>query len=178
MAVSSKDKMVSFGERLAASEQFLALFREGMDLVAAAAAYLDGEGREQAKLLPREAALSYAVESMRLTTRLMQVASWLLLQRAVNEGELSRAEAFAEKRRVRLTRQNAAVAGAASADLPERLSELVELSLRVQARIIHLDRLFYKSRESRAAAILAASPVQGQIALLREAFAEVRSSAM
>ena len=34
-------------------------------------------------------ALSYASESMRLTTRLMQLASWLLLQRAVAEGELS-----------------------------------------------------------------------------------------
>jgi regulator of CtrA degradation len=115
---------------------------------------------------------------MRLTTRLMQVASWLLLQRAVNAGELSRAEAFAEKRRVRLTRQTAAATGAASADLPQRLCELVELSLRVQARIIHLDRLFYKSRETRAAGTAAASPVQGQIALLREAFAEVRSAAM
>jgi regulator of CtrA degradation len=156
----------------------LALFREGMDLVASAAAYLDGEGREQAKLLPRGAALSYVVESMRLTTRLMQVASWLLLQRAVNEGELSRAEAFAEKRRVRLTRQDAAVSGSASAGLPDRLCELVELSLRVQARIIHLDRLFYKTRETRAAGNAGASPVQGQIALLRAAFPEIRSSAM
>ena len=62
-----------------------------MDLVGAAAAYLDGAGREQAQALPRPAALAYAVESMRLTTRLMQIASWLLLQRAVNEGELTRA---------------------------------------------------------------------------------------
>jgi len=178
MPVSSKVKMVSFGDRLAASEQFLALFREGMDLVSAAASYLDGEGREQAKLLPRGAALSYAVESMRLTTRLMQVASWLLLQRAVNEGELSRAEAFAEKRRVRLTRQDAAVSGTASAMLPDRLRELVVLSLRIQARIIHLDRLFYKARESRAAGNAGASPVLGQIALLREAFAGVRSATM
>ncbi|MGH6844786.1 MAG: DUF1465 family protein, partial [Methylocella sp.] len=79
-----EDKTISFGEKLAASEQFMVLFQEGMDLVRRAAAYLDGDGREEAKHLPRPAAVAYAVESMRLTTRLMQIASWLLLQRAVN----------------------------------------------------------------------------------------------
>ena len=42
---------------------------------------------------------------MRLTTRLMQVASWLLLQRAVNEGELTSSEARAERVRVKLSRE-------------------------------------------------------------------------
>lgn len=156
----------------------MALFREGMDLVAEVAAYLDGEGREQAKHLPRRAALGYAVESMRLTTRLMQVASWLLLQRAVNEGELSRAEAFAEKRRVRLTKQIAAGTAEASEELPGRLRELVDLSLRVQARVVHLDRLFYAARETRDAAVQIKSPVAGQIARVREAFARAGAAAM
>ncbi|MCI0468377.1 MAG: DUF1465 family protein, partial [Beijerinckiaceae bacterium] len=90
MRAGSECETISFGERLAASEQFLVLFQQGMDLVSRAAAYLDGDGRAEAKALPRTAAAAYAVESMRLTTRLMQIASWLLLQRAVNEGELSR----------------------------------------------------------------------------------------
>ncbi len=55
-------------------------------------------------------ALAYATESMRLTTRLMQVASWLLLQRAVNEGELTRNQALTERHRVKLTRQELACA--------------------------------------------------------------------
>ena len=37
---------------------------------------------------------------MRLTTRLMQVASWLLVQRAVAEGEMSLDEAAKEKYRL------------------------------------------------------------------------------
>ena len=45
-----------------------------------------GAGREQAKALERNDSLAYAAESMRLTTRLMQIASWLLLRRAVAEG--------------------------------------------------------------------------------------------
>ena len=80
---------VAFGQKLAASQAFSVLFREGMALVEETAAYLDGAGRQDAKKLDRSAALTYATESMRLTTRLMQLASWLLLHRAVNEGEMS-----------------------------------------------------------------------------------------
>jgi len=63
----------------ARSELFDRTFQEGMDLVEETAAYLDGAGRQDSKLLSRSAALAYAAESMRLTTRLMQVASWLLV---------------------------------------------------------------------------------------------------
>ena len=64
----------------ARSELFERTFQEGMDLVEETAAYLDGGGRQESKLLSRNGALAYASESMRLTTRLMQVASWLLVQ--------------------------------------------------------------------------------------------------
>lgn len=171
-----EEKTVSFGEKLAASEQFLILFQEGMDLVSRAAAYLDGDGREEAKLLSRPAAIAYAVESMRLTTRLMQVASWLLLQRAVNEGELSRAEASAEKRRIHLTEQDIVSNKDALAKLPPRLRDLVGVSLRLQARIIHLDLLIYKSRDQRGKEGLPPSPVESQIEQLRAALAADRGS--
>src|SRR5215471_11625652 len=93
---------VSFGERLAASQHFSDLFRDGMTLVEETATYLDGPGRQESKKLERAAALAYATESMRLTTRLMQLASWLLLHRAVKEGEMSLAQANKEKFKVRL----------------------------------------------------------------------------
>ena len=73
---------VRFGEKLASSQAFSGLFREGMTLVEQTAAYLDGPGRNESKLLDRGAALAYATESMRLTTRLMQLASWLLLHQS------------------------------------------------------------------------------------------------
>ncbi|QBR70610.1 DUF1465 domain-containing protein [Beijerinckiaceae bacterium] len=164
-----QDKTISFGEKLAASEQFDILFQEGMDLVGRAAAYLDGDGREEAKRLSRSAAIAYAVESMRLTTRLMQIASWLLLQRAVNEGELSRAEASAEKRRIRLSEQDTVSNKEALAKLPPRLRDFVGVSLRLQARIIHLDLLIYKPRDQRGRESLPPSPVERQIEQLRAA---------
>ena len=94
---------ISFAHRHTHSEAFKALFREGMNLVEEAASYLDGPGRAASKVLRRPAALAYATESMRLTTRLMQIASWLLLRRAVNEGEITPAQAQTERHRVRLT---------------------------------------------------------------------------
>lgn len=42
---------VSFGQRFQASSQFDLVFKEGMQLVETTAAYLDGPGRREAKLL-------------------------------------------------------------------------------------------------------------------------------
>ena len=87
----------------AKSELFDRTFHDGMELVEDAAAYLDGPGRQDSKLLSRNAALTYAGESMRLTTRLMQVASWLLVQRAVREGDMSADDACQDRYRVNAT---------------------------------------------------------------------------
>src|SRR5580704_9729900 len=129
---------VPFGERLAASQNFSQLFREGMKLVEETAAYLDGPGRQESKKLDRSTSLAYATESMRLTTRLMQLASWLLLHRAVNEGEMSLAQANQEKSKVKLQ-----VSDAATEDtmllLPESLRELIERSVKLQERVRRLD---------------------------------------
>ena len=71
-------KTIKLAERRVFSGSFKPLYQEGMGLVEQAAEYLDGKGRAEAKKLSRLAATLYAAESMRLTTRLMQVASWLL----------------------------------------------------------------------------------------------------
>ena len=132
---------IRFGDKLAASGSFKTLFRDGMALVEETAAYLDGEGRDDAKRLPRLAALAYASESMRLTTRLMQIASWLLLQRAVNEGEMTQAEAMADKRRTRMAWQQAPTTDATTVTLPMSLLALVEKSMHLQDRILRLDQM-------------------------------------
>jgi regulator of CtrA degradation len=163
---------VSFAAKLAASETFKTLFREGMALVEETAGYLDGDGREEAKGLPRLPALAFATESMRLTTRLMQLASWLLLQRAVNEGELTQAEAASEKRKVKLSEQQVATGAEIFAQLPPRLIDIVEKSLRLQSRILLLDRAIYRAPEEVAKPRRQqAKPLEQQHELLRAAFA-------
>lgn len=168
-----QSRTVSFVEKLAGSEAFGAMFKEGMGLVEEAAAYLDGGGREDAKVLPRIEALAYAAESMRLTTRLMQIASWLLLQRAVNQGELTRTQAASDRHRVKLQHQELASAPDVFDRLPQRLRDLALHSLRLQARIIHLDQLIYTGPEVAPAKFApSTSPVQEQLAKLRQAFAQ------
>jgi regulator of CtrA degradation len=136
-----QDAPISFAESFVGSDAFRALFREGMGLVETTAAYLDGPGREESKSLPRMLALAYASESMRLTTRLMQLASWLLLQRAVAEGEMTSEDARRQKDKVRLAQQTPINGPDAIDALPAALQDLIAQSLRLQARIRHLDDL-------------------------------------
>jgi regulator of CtrA degradation len=161
-------KTVSFAQKLASSDAFKALFREGMSLVEESAAYLDGPGRMASKGLPRAMALAYASESMRLTTRLMQLASWLLLQRAVNEGEITQMQAATEKHKVRLVRQELASSPNTFVQLPTKLQELTLQSLRLQGRIIYLDEMIYNPAP--AAAPAPPRALEAQFERLRSAF--------
>ena len=158
---------IDFGKTFVGSEGFRDLFREGMALVEETAAYLDGPGRDESRDLGRKAALTYASESMRLTTRLMQIASWLLVQRAVAEGEITPTQALHEKHRVRLTAQDSATSLFAFEFLPERLKDLVTASVRLHARILHLDTLI---TDEKPAPRLRESPVAAQHGLIRSAF--------
>lgn len=149
----------------ARSEMFERTFKEGMGLVEETAAYLDGPGRAASKRLSRMAALAYAGESMRLTTRLMQVASWLLVQRAVRDGELPILEAASEKYRL-ITRDGPSGAPFAGAeDLPEALKTLVVRAAALYERVKRLDQTMY---EDEAEAV--ANPVSDQMARLQAAF--------
>jgi regulator of CtrA degradation len=161
------DATVSFAQSFVKSDAFRALFREGMGLVESTAAYLDGAGREESKVLPRMLALAYASESMRLTTRLMQVASWLLLQRAVAEGELSNEEARRQKDKVRLSQQSTINGPDALEALPATLQDLIGQSMRLQARVMHLDDLMEGREGPREDA---PNPVEAQLQLLQSAF--------
>lgn len=160
---------VSFTKRMVASEGFRTLFREGMTLVEETAGYLDGPGRTESKQLPRSEALAYASESMRLTTRLMQLTSWLLLQRAVNEGELTREEAEREHSRIKVSSQDVASSPELFAVLPEQLRSLVDRSLRLQERILLIDADL-KANSSAAAVETASNAVLNQLGALQAAF--------
>lgn len=121
------------------SELFQRTYREGMALVEEAATYLDGPGRDHSKELPRSIALAYATESMRLTTRLMQVAAWLLVQKAVHEGDMSEDEALSEKYELggRELARGEGIKG--SELLPDALKDLVGRSESIFSRIDRLD---------------------------------------
>jgi regulator of CtrA degradation len=112
-----------------------------MALIEDVAAYLDGDGRSESRDLPREASFVYATESMRLTTRLMQLASWLLLQRAVNEGELTAENARAEKEKVKFSATPSERGGPGYAELPPTLVAYIGKGDRLFERVLQFDKL-------------------------------------
>jgi regulator of CtrA degradation len=156
------DGALSFARGFVKSDAFMQLFREGMGLVEGTASYLDGEGRAESAALPREVSLTYATESMRLTTRLMQIASWLLVQRAVAEGEMSAEQARSEHNKVRIAEPMLQPSSAEAARLPQRLRELIAHSIRLQERIRNLD-----DQMSDAVRPAAPNPVRGQLESLQ-----------
>lgn len=157
---------VKLAERRIFSDAFKPLYDEGMGLVEQTAEYLDHEGRAQAKGLSRVAATLYAAESMRLTTRLMQIASWLLLQRAANSAEMTRDQVAAEKSKVRLDTASATSDTTGWNELPEKFCSLVDRSLRLQALVKRMDHEIYGQQ----AAAAELNPVSDQINLLKTAF--------
>lgn len=162
-------RTVRLAERLAFSGSFQPIFDEGMALVDETAAYLDGDGRRDARTISKPAATLYAAESMRLTTRLMQVASWLLLQRAANQGDLSRSQVEAEKVKVRLEGVGSGVDSPAYDELPSVFRNLVERAVMLERRIAMIDREIYGEPTDEDDAM--PNPVGEQIDLLRTAFA-------
>lgn len=163
----SETQPVSFGERLASSQAFADLFRDGMALVEETATYLDGPGRQQSKKLERAASLAYATESMRLTTRLMQLASWLLLHRAVKEGEMSIAQASKEKSKVKLAASDTHDPNNIEL-LPVALRALIERSQKLNAKVRRLDATIYN--QGAVASPASTNPVERQLGLLKAAF--------
>lgn len=133
----------------AGGKVFERVFSEGMALIEETASYLDGPGRSLAEKLPREAKLTYTSWSMELTTRLMQAASWLVMQKAVKDGDMRREEAFAS--RYRLTRESSPLDADAQLEsgLPERFLELVSSSEALFERIVRLDEALYSGKPRR-----------------------------
>ena len=74
-------------------EEALALTREARDYLTHA------EPRERERMTPNDRMLA-SCEAMRMTSRLTQVMAWLLVQRAVHAGEMTRDEARAPEYRL------------------------------------------------------------------------------
>ena len=158
--------LLSFGERFTTSPQFMKLFREGMDLVEETAEYLDGAGRAESRRLTPPASLAYTSESIRLTTRLTQLASWLLVRRAIASGEITAAQAQTHRHRVTLSVQSAKRPEGFEA-LPETFKKLIAESYRLHDRITRLERILGDSAGRPAKS---ASPIDGHIQRLRMEF--------
>ena len=111
------------------------LYTEAMLLADEARSYFDDAGRAEREALDPLIRVGFSCESLKVTTRLMHVIAWLMTQRAVDLGELSRRDLLDPARRlghaplfdadlVSALPQTARAMIAASADLHRRVARL------------------------------------------------------
>jgi regulator of CtrA degradation len=161
---------ISFGERFQASQFFDQVFKEGMALVERTAAYLDGDGRRDSKSLPGNVTVLYTTESMRLTTRLLDLASWLLIRRALKDGEITEEEAQRKRQRVKLQNLGRPSHIRGFAELPQGLRGLIEESFGLHDRIVQLDLAMSRKPDADDIAVVTVNPVEVQMRRLERAF--------
>ena len=117
-------------------KQFDKGYEECTELIERTAAYLDGIGRSRKRLLLSSEAELYSAESLRLTTRLMLLASWFMARREILDGKVEVAARFGElRKKVKDTdTRSTKIAG-----LPEDFKELLRESFAMRTRVIWLD---------------------------------------
>jgi regulator of CtrA degradation len=164
--VQGQSVTIPFRHKTAQPEQFLSLFREGMALVEATANYLDGPGRRESKCLTPYISLSYATESMRLTTRLTQLATWLLARRAVMNGEPMPPSGSANDPLLLppITRMSGSKG---YTELPAKLRELIEAGYKLHEKIYRFDAA---ERGLTTPLPRRPNPVAAQVAQIQAAF--------
>ncbi len=116
-------------------EEALALTREARDYLT------HREPGERKQMSPKDR-MAASCETMRLTSRLTQIMAWLMVQKAVHAGEMTREEASAPEFRLAgkevCEETEPPVEGAT---LQPRLVELLEASHRLYLRVARLDAM-------------------------------------
>ncbi|HWT12393.1 MAG TPA: DUF1465 family protein [Allosphingosinicella sp.] len=112
------------------------LYVEAMVLADEARSYFDSAARDDRLALDPVDRVGFSCESLKVTTRLMHVIAWLLTQRAVAAGELTRAQAGETDRRL---------GGAPVSDeallprLPQPATELIRATEELYDRVRRMD---------------------------------------
>ena len=124
---------------------FSKTYDEALDLVESARAYLSVLEPIERRSLGVPERLRLCSETMRMTARLTQIMAWLLAQRAVQSGEISREAALTDQEtltgvQVCMERREEDWQG-----LPQRLVRLLDQSHRLYIRVARLDELARRS---------------------------------
>ena len=113
-----------------------AFYTEAMLLADEARSYFDDAGREDRGLLDPFVRVSFACESLKVTTRIMHIVAWLLTQRAIETGEIAYRDGRRPERRLGHAQESDP---AAIERLPEAARRLVNASSDLYSRVKRLD---------------------------------------
>ena len=112
------------------------LYVEAMVLADEARGYFDDGGRADREALSPMERVAFSCESLKVTTRLMHIIAWLLTQRAIDAGELTRREALDPSRRLGAA---PVTDSAVFAKLPDPARAMIAASADLHRRVARLD---------------------------------------
>ena len=154
--------MIEFGTQSRLAPRLVdSLYVEAMLLADEVRGYFDVGGTAERDALSPRARVAFACESLKVTTRLMHIVSWLLTRRAVEAGEI------AADSRTAIGRPLGEAADsdpAAVTSLPETARVLIEASRELYQRVCRLDQEIAASAQARQ------SPARGLLSRLEQAF--------
>lgn len=141
------------------------LYCEAMVLADEARAYLERDASVEREMLALEDRVHFSCESLKITTRLMQVIAWLLSRRAYARGEISLEECRSDRYRL---------GDAAPSDqnctraFPAEMRVLIAASESLYARALRLEEQFVDDRHGIPTQGL--SPARDLMRMLETAF--------
>ncbi|WP_332060177.1 DUF1465 family protein [Bartonella sp. CB74] len=161
------DEPIIMIEHDAFESAFNRLYEETMALIEETAVYIDTEGTLVTRSVSAEVAALYAKEATYLSTRLMQIASQLLLLRAEREGEMSPEQI--QKEIVKVSRYTPTLKFESTywQELPETFRHFVTRSLRLEERMQYMN---YRKEQPSSHMLEDDNPVSKQIEMLKIAF--------
>ena len=118
---------------------FRRTYDETVDLMVEAKAYMSRVDVIERERVDVVSGLRMSCEAMRVTSRLTQVMAWLLMQRAVQEGEVTAQEAVAERNRLSGADVCLDDSFAQDAVLPRGLRSLLDRSFKLYVRISRIE---------------------------------------
>lgn len=123
---------------------FSRTYDETMTLMVEARNYLAYSERRERKQVGGMVGLRMSCEAMRVTSRLTQVMAWLMLQRAVHEGEVELEQSLSEE--CRLSGGEVCLDESFSDDrtLPNHLRSLLDRSYRLYVRVARLEEMMVR----------------------------------
>jgi regulator of CtrA degradation len=123
---------------------FRRTYDETMTLMVEARNYLAYSERRERERVGGMAGLRMSCEAMRVTSRLTQVMAWLMMQRAVHEGEVNVEDSLREE--CRLSGADVCLDETFNGDetLPNPLRSLMDRSYRLYVRVARLEEMMVR----------------------------------
>ena len=124
------------------------LYTEGLELSRLVVEYFQVNKKEDLQHLGMDRMGFYTLECNRMTTGIMQVVSWCLMQKGLSSGEISSEQASERASRLSDIKLFSKPIGCATDDFPAEFIDYSNRIRRLFERIVRIDRVLYENENS------------------------------